>query len=190
MNSRERILERLRRNKPATPGRHDVRIENITAKTTVDLFTDTLISIGGAVATIHDLSAVENHVAKAFPTATTLVNALDEIPVAISRVTPHELANVEVAILRGEFGVAENGAVWITDNTMFDRALPFITAHLLLVIDKKNIVNTMHEAYTLIDRSDYAFGTFIAGPSKTADIEQSLVLGAHGPKSLTVFLLE
>ena len=48
----------------------------------------------------------------------------------------------------------------------------------------------MHEAYDLIGDKDYGFATFIAGPSKTADIEQSLVLGAHGPKTMTVFLLD
>ncbi|MNW08326.1 Lactate utilization protein C [compost metagenome] len=47
----------------------------------------------------------------------------------------------------------------------------------------------MHEAYQKIADSVYGFGTFIAGPSKTADIEQSLVLGAHGPKNMTVFIL-
>lgn len=52
----------------------------------------------------------------------------------------------------------------------------------------------MHAAYDRIAALEaaaaYGFSTFIAGPSKTADIEQSLVLGAHGPISLTVFLLD
>jgi L-lactate dehydrogenase complex protein LldG len=69
------------------------------------------------------------------------------------------------------------------------RALPFICQHLAVVLHKKDIVNNMQEAYTFIDDSKYGFGVFIAGPSKTADIEQSLVLGAHGPKTMTVFVL-
>ena len=47
----------------------------------------------------------------------------------------------------------------------------------------------MHHAYDRIAQAEYPFGLFLAGPSKTADIEQSLVLGAHGSRSMTVFLL-
>ena len=73
---------------------------------------------------------------------------------------------------------------------MIERALPFIAQNLALVIHKKDVVATMHAAYERIGDADYGFGTFIAGPSKTADIEQSLVLGAHGPRSMTVFLVD
>jgi L-lactate dehydrogenase complex protein LldG len=70
------------------------------------------------------------------------------------------------------------------------RVLPFICQHLAVLLQKKDLVSSMHEAYDVIGNADYGFGVFIAGPSKTADIEQSLVLGAHGPKSMTVFLID
>lgn len=103
---------------------------------------------------------------------------------------PHSLENVDLAILEAHFGVAENGACWITEDRMIERALPFIAQNLALVIRKKDIVPTMHAAYDRIAAAEYGFGSFIAGPSKTADIEQSLVLGAHGPRSMTVFLID
>ena len=91
--------------------------------------------------------------------------------------------------MRGEFAVAENGAVWLTDARLKHRATLFITQHLALVVPRNEIVNNMHEAYQRLQFSGRGYGLFLSGPSKTADIEQSLVIGAHGARSLTVFLL-
>jgi L-lactate dehydrogenase complex protein LldG len=102
---------------------------------------------------------------------------------------PKELRDIDLALLRCRFGVAENGAVWLSDADLSHRVLPFIVQHCILIIPKVGIVWNMHEAYQKIKQDHYnGFGVFISGPSKTADIEQSLVIGAHGPKSLTVFL--
>lgn len=101
---------------------------------------------------------------------------------------PHDLDDLEVAIIQGQFGVAENGAIWLTDENMGLRALPFITEHLVIVLNEKSLVYNMHSGYQKIDDQSSGFGIFIAGPSKTADIEQSLVIGAHGAKSLRVVL--
>jgi L-lactate dehydrogenase complex protein LldG len=102
----------------------------------------------------------------------------------------HSFEDVDVAIIRAQFGVAENGAVWVTEEDMQIRVLPFICQHLVIIMREDQIVGTMHEAYDKIGSADYGFGVFIAGPSKTADIEQSLVLGAHGPLSAHVFILK
>lgn len=101
---------------------------------------------------------------------------------------PHELEDLGLAILDGQFGVAENGAIWLEDSNLGLRALPFITEHLVIVLDRNKLVETMHQGYELIGDSKSGFGLFLAGPSKTADIEQSLVIGAHGAKSLRVLL--
>ncbi|GMQ30242.1 LutC/YkgG family protein [Algoriphagus confluentis] len=102
---------------------------------------------------------------------------------------PHDLENLELAILEGQFGVAENGAIWLDDNQLPHRAMPFITEHLVLIVPKGHLVENMHQAYQKIGKDHAGFGLFIAGPSKTADIEQSLVIGAHGAKSLRVVLV-
>lgn len=102
---------------------------------------------------------------------------------------PHDLAHLELAILDGQFGVAENGAIWLDDADLSRRALPFITEHLILTLPKNKIFYTLHEAYDHLGETHAGFGVFIAGPSKTADIEQSLVIGAHGAKSLHVVLI-
>lgn len=100
-----------------------------------------------------------------------------------------ELNKIEHAIVQGNFGVAENGAIWLEDKDLPQRIIPFITQHLILKLDTNQIVPTMQEAYKQIRLSQTGFGVFISGPSKTADIEQSLVYGAHGAKELTVLLV-
>lgn len=103
---------------------------------------------------------------------------------------PHDLENVDFAVLRGHFGVAENGAIWVTDDTLKHRVLYFLPQRLAMVIPSSQIVHNMHEAYGRISVGQHAFAGFISGPSKTADIEQSLVIGAHGARALTVFAVD
>lgn len=101
---------------------------------------------------------------------------------------PHTFNDLDLAIIRGQFGVAENGAIWLEDQDLELRALPFITEHLAIFLNRKLLVGNMHQAYSKIGLHESGFGLFIAGPSKTADIEQSLVIGAHGAKSLLLIL--
>ena len=102
---------------------------------------------------------------------------------------PHAIEDVDFAILPGQFAVAENGAVWISDDNVKQRAIYFIAQHLALVVSANDIVPNMHAAYRRLSFDQPSFGAFISGPSKTADIEQSLVIGAHGPRSMTVFIV-
>ena len=96
--------------------------------------------------------------------------------------------NVKVYI-QGTLGVAENGAIWLYEHHIINRLLPFICQHLVLILHKKDLVSTLHEAYQHIHIARDGYGVFLAGPSKTADIEQSLVIGAHGARSLVVYLV-
>lgn len=102
---------------------------------------------------------------------------------------PHQLKDLDFVVLPAEMAVAENAAVWITDENLKHRVAPFLTQHLALVVEAGQIVHNLHEAYGRIQFLGPRFGVFISGPSKTADIEQSLVIGAHGPRSLTVFVV-
>lgn len=94
---------------------------------------------------------------------------------------------IPCAVLPGSYGVAENGAVWVPEEVMGWRAIPFLAEHLILIVHADKLVATMHDVYAQIQPG--AYGLFIAGPSKTADIEQHLVLGAQGPLAHTVILL-
>ncbi|MFL5247327.1 MAG: lactate utilization protein C [Myxococcales bacterium] len=104
---------------------------------------------------------------------------------------PHTLAGVDLAVLPGELAVAENGAVWITEAGLRNlRALFVLSQHLALVVPASRLVNDMHEAYEKVRIPRPGYGCFVSGPSKTADIEQALVIGAHGARSCTVFLVD
>jgi L-lactate dehydrogenase complex protein LldG len=105
--------------------------------------------------------------------------------------TPSEAAEfrkVDALIVEAAFGVAENGAVWIDGASVPARAGLFLSEHLVILLRRAELVDNMHQAYerlgTELARSRY--GCFMSGPSKTADIEQALVVGAHGPRSLTI----
>ena len=104
-------------------------------------------------------------------------------------VDPHDLEDLDLVVVRGTLGVAENAAVWVNDDQVPHRVAYFCTQHLVLILDTNHIVHNLHEAYARVGLQDKAWGLFISGPSKTADIEQCLVIGAHGPRSLTVALL-
>jgi len=102
---------------------------------------------------------------------------------------PHALATLDWVIARGAFGIAENGAIWVEGGSLPHRAMLFIPQHLALIVERSQIVPHLTAAYERIGSWDATFGVFVAGPSKTADIEQSLVLGAHGCRTLTVLLI-
>ena len=181
-------------NSPASPGQLASSPEQLANK-----FISILEAIGGVAYIVSGFDRIASIVHEQHPDARRIVSGCPELAALAETATryedPHSLENIDLAVLRAHFGVAENGACWITEDLMIERALPFITQHLALVIRKKDIVAHMHEAYERIAvlesaGTSYGFATFIAGPSKTADIEQSLVLGAHGPRSMTVFLLD
>ena len=88
-------------------------------------------------------------------------------------------------VLNAEFAVAQNGACFL--NSEVDRKVYTYYETIAVIVDKNKIVPTMKEAMDLVKVEDFAM--FMSGPSKTADIEQSLVIGAHGAKRLGVKLI-
>jgi L-lactate dehydrogenase complex protein LldG len=100
----------------------------------------------------------------------------------------HGLSDLQLSVLEADFGVIENGAVWHVPASDRSRAAALLAEHLVVFVDADALVPTLHQAYQRIDLAKTRFGWFLSGPSKTADIEQALVLGAHGPRTLHLVL--
>jgi len=193
--SRDKILAALQQNQPELSALPSVPVfERDQELSLTQKFKAMAEGIGSKVYLVSSLKEVQEQINADFAgekrivsTVASLVSA--EIPAFELNADPHSYADVDVAIFEPLLAVAENSAVWITEDRMGVRALPFITQHIVMLVNSNILVPDMHAAYERIGMADYGFGSFIAGPSKTADIEQSLVLGAHGPRSMTVFLI-
>ena len=187
MSSRNNILQQIKNNKPAELPLPNIPLfgegDNFAAQ-----FETILTSIGGRVVAVNGMSDIEFFIKNDFPDAQYIASNVIQGTVNIGLNTPtDELEKIDLAVLRGVFGVAENGCIWLPESAMMHRAVPIITQHLCLILNKKDIVPNMHHAYKRLETVGN-YGIFLAGPSKTADIEQSLVIGAHGSRSMTVFL--
>jgi len=194
MESKQAILDAIRRHAPPAASLPELARDWIRYDDPLRQFSAVLESVGGRCVVVRDHGEINRELATmpAYQEARQICSLVPGIAagnVDLAAIAePHELETVDFAVLPGQFAVAENGAVWVTDEAVPHRVIYFIAQHLALVVPSSQIVDNLHQAYERIAFADRGFGLFISGPSKTADIEQSLVIGAHGPRSLTVFL--
>jgi L-lactate dehydrogenase complex protein LldG len=193
MSARDTILKAITANKPQLVELPAIHLtEVIQYSNLLQQYKTVLQSIGGGTVELKDLNTLKEELQSKKANGDFVVNriaALGEVEDSLDHLTATDLAAVETAYVEGTIAVAENGAIWLYESQMGNRLLPFICQHLVIVIEKKNIVPTMHHAYQQIETAKEGFGVFLAGPSKTADIEQSLVIGAHGARSLIVYII-
>lgn len=187
--SREKILAAAKQNKPAPVPLPDLLSFAYPANDLLAAFTAAITKAGGAVNMIREGQPLTPAINALYPEAKRMANFVEGDPAANANLL-QQPALLDVVVLKGQLGVAENGAIWLTDKDCVERVLPFLAQHLVLVIEKNSLVGNMHQAYAVMGSQNPDYGVFIAGPSKTADIEQSLVIGAHGPRSMQVFIVE
>ncbi|NII10639.1 LUD domain-containing protein [Oleiagrimonas sp. C23AA] len=124
-----------------------------------------------------------------FPQAARVVSVTPEVRgqrKITTNTDPRSLEDVEVAVLRAPFGVAETGSVFVSEKVLVCNALAYYAQHLLVLLDPAQLVASIHDAYARDEFSGTRYAALITGPSATADIEGVLVRGAQGPRSLSV----
>jgi L-lactate dehydrogenase complex protein LldG len=193
--SRDAILAALRRNAPPAAPAPDLAGLGVTFADPLDQLAQSVVAVGGACARVADLAAADAALA-ALPQAASarkivsLVAGVGRPTVELAAIDdPHALADLDLAILPGTLAVAENAAIWVDGAALVHRAVFVITDHLVLVVHANDVVHHMHEAYARLAGRPPGYGLFISGPSKTADIEQVLVVGAQGARTCTVLVV-
>jgi L-lactate dehydrogenase complex protein LldG len=194
MSSKDQILQKIKNSQPnIVANLPDLNVLGSDQFEVLDTYKTILKNIGGDFIEVANYNEIIDFLQQNYALERRIITTVPELSeVAVldwKNEDPHLLQNVELTIIKAHFGVAENSALWVTDDILGQRVAPFIAQYLAIIVNKKDIIPTMHQAYERIGNQEYGFGTFIAGPSKTADIEQSLVLGAHGARGLIVFLL-
>ena len=208
MTTKEKILSKLKANSDSLlKSEHDSDefrmpdfslIDPVTYPDKLEKFRETEQKVSGAkVVDLNSGDNINNLIRTLYPEAKIIGSCLPSIEVTVnpdSLEDTGELMKVDVGVVQGSFGVAENGCIWIPQ-TMKERALCFASENLVIILNKSDIVNNMHEAYDIIEKNPgyfepYKFGTFISGPSKTADIESALVYGAQAARSVVVILTD
>lgn len=193
MSNKEDILSRFRKNvkeKFDMPSLDDIK--GITYPDPLVQFISMTENVGGKVIELQPGKDIDTLVRELFPDAKEIASNLEEVTIATRNPdtigSPQALNGTDVGVIKGVFGVAENACVWVPQ-TMEEKAVCFISENLIILLKKTEIVNNMHEAYKRIKFNDYGYGTFISGPSKTADIAQVLVMGAQAARTATIVLV-
>lgn len=169
-------------------------IKGITYPDPLAQFISMTEMVGGKVVTVEPGKDINEIIKELYPDAKEIASNLPEVTIATRNPdtigSPQALNGTDIGVIKGVFGVAENACVWVPQ-TMVEKAVCFISENLVILLKKSEIVNNMHEAYKRIrfDEKYDGYGTFISGPSKTADIAQVLVMGAQAARSATILLL-
>jgi L-lactate dehydrogenase complex protein LldG len=192
VTSRDAILTAVRANQPTPVCLPEVPLFKASAPSLVEQFQENLIRMGGKLAALDDASDLGALTKSLFADAKIVCSATPEVrgSRAIDQTAgPAALADVDVAVVRAAFGVAETGSVWLSEDDLQVNALGFLAQHLIVLLDPADIIGNLHQAYRDPRFKTARYAVLVTGPSATADIEGILIHGAQGVRSMTVVLV-
>jgi len=194
MSSRDEILAsihsklpRVERALPQVPLYDDKPPASLLAA-----FRDSLHTMGGLLLDLPGsgdaLAPVREKIAQAKVVCSTVAEISGNRDIAAIR-APQELADVDYAIVRAAFAVAETGSILLSDADLKVNAVAYLAQHLIVLLDPADIVLNLHHAYRRPEFRSRRYAAFHSGPSATADIEGVLIHGAQGVRSFSVLPL-
>lgn len=193
--TKQSVLDNIRRYTSVREPKPDVSaFRGIEYLDKVEQFKSIFAAVGGEVIDLAEGQDLGELIRQLYPEARRIISDLDlgDLPhqTLLEAGDALSMNGTDLCVLTTPLGVCENGYCWVEQQAEW-RAQLFIAENLLFILDRDSLVHNMHEAARVISSWDMAaspFGGFIAGPSKTADIEQSLVMGAHGARGVKVLL--
>jgi len=192
VTSRDTILAAVQANQPTPVQLPEIPQFEQSARVLVEQFQEALVRMGGKLASFGDGYDLDTLVKSLFPDAKVICSATPEAcgtrPLD-QNATPASLADVDVAIVRAAFGVAETGSVWLSEDELQVNALAYLAQHLVVLLDPVRIVGNLHDAYSHPRFKTARYAVLVTGPSATADIEGVLIHGAQGVRSLTMLMV-
>lgn len=192
MSSREKILKAVRANQPDAQPIPDLkRIPAVQFDDLTSQFEIALGAVKGTLSTLDNRSEIPEAVQKKHRSAKSIISTVPEMANKNMKADDERSYHgLDLLVLQGEIAVAENGAIWVSGDQFKHQSVLFLAEHMVIVVSQKGLVNNMHEGYARLAKNKMpTYGVWIAGPSKTADIEQSLVIGAQGARSNHILLV-
>ena len=192
-STKDSIFDAIRKNKPTGDFPYPViPTFSKSEKDILEEFKENLLIGAGTWYDAKDSAEALEIIRKLHPKAKVICSATPEIKgnKDFSEVfDPHDLDDVDVGVIRAQFGVSENGMIWLTEKDLGVNALGFLSQHLVILLKPDQLVRDMYEAYARINLYENSYGCFMLGPSATADIGAYMVRGAQGARTLTVLFM-
>jgi L-lactate dehydrogenase complex protein LldG len=189
--SRNTILETVRGNQPATQPMPSIpHFHTNTPADLVATFCESIARMAGVVV-IEDVPNLDSFLRTKFPDAKVTCSATPEYAGTIEPASLNhwsEASIIDVCILRSPMGVAETGSILLSDIELQVNTIAFLAHDLVVLLDPKQIVENIHDAYEHPYFKLRPYSVLMTGPSGSADISGITVHPAQGVKTLTVIL--
>ncbi|MFT5122355.1 MAG: L-lactate dehydrogenase complex protein LldG [Kiritimatiellia bacterium] len=192
--SRDKILAAVRAALPPAQELPDLLDFGVHYDDPISQFITIAEAIAATVKSVPSRSEIAGVVGDFLPEAQSVLSQVPEVATRqferdVNQ-APHAYRDLDLIIVDGVIPVAENAAIWVPDTQYDNHAAMVLTQHQVIVVHASTMVHNMHQAYAQVAAGDVPrFGFFLSGPTKTADIEQSLVIGAQGTRSVLIILV-